>query len=332
MMDRSLLGPGDEFTFSGSGSQVRPNDLPDELVGQITPSVRVVGDRAAALGLGSRDFEGGRFDTLLQSLPIIPAPDPDLVYETLMDEFPWMEEANEAVAMACAVSDRRDPKYLRIPPLMLVGPSGAGKSRWSRRMAEVMDIHYHRENMAGVYGTMEISGSAYGWKDARPSLPAVVMAAGMIANPIILLDEIDKTAAESAGDPVEALLPMLEEETARSYSDPCLMVPVDLSMISFLLTANSESSLGTPFMDRLKMVRAMKPTVAQFERTLPTMFDGIAARLKVDNWNEADDLLGRTLRVYLNGGSLRSALAFAEQEISALVWRPKRPGGHLKLI
>jgi hypothetical protein len=199
-------------------------------------------------------------------------------------------------------------------------------------MAEVMDIHYHRENMAGVYGTMEISGNAHGWRDARPSLPAIVMSAGMVANPIILLDEIDKTAAGMAGDPVEALLPMLEEETARGYSDPCLMVPVDVSMISFLFTANSEASLGTPFMDRLKMVRATKPTVVQFERTLPTMLDGIAAKLKLEKWDEGDDLLGRTLKVYVNGGSLRSALAFAEREMSALVWSPKRPGGHLKLV
>lgn len=307
-------------------------DLISEIAGKKVPSVRVIGEGNGALGLGTRDFENGRFDRLLQPLPLIPAPDPDFVYETLMAEFPWMEEANETVAMACAVSARRDPKFLRIAPMMLVGPSGAGKSRWSRRMAEVMDVHYHRENMAGMYGTMEVSGNAHGWKDARPSLPSVVMAAGMIANPIILLDEIDKTAAGTAGDPVEALLPMLEGETAKSYSDPCLMVPVDVSMISFLFTANSESELGTPFMDRLTSVRVSKPTVPQFEKALPSMLDGVAAKLGIAAWGDVDGLLDKTLKVYVNGGSLRSALSFAEREMSALIWCPKKPGSHLKLV
>lgn len=296
------------------------------------PSVKVLRGVDADVGLSNPKYQGGRYNKLTEPLRVVQASDPDQVYGELMKEFPWMPEANEIVGLACATSSRDDLRTMRVPPVLLVGPSGAGKSRWSRRVAEILGLYHHRSNMAGSQSSLEIIGSENGWTNARPSLPIIVFGASGIANPMLLLDEIDKTQSGSNGDPVDGLLPMLEEETASSYSDRCLLASFDISRISFVFTANSESGLGTPFLDRVKLVQARKPTPDQFEAALPGILAGAARKLKIDDWDSDPELASKVMGVYRNGGSIRSAISAAESELTALIWRPKGKGGHLRLV
>lgn len=318
--------------ISGIYVQDVPNQTPVHEVTAEQPVMSVLRGVDGNVGLADPNFEGGRFRKLMGPLPVIQAADPDHVYGQLMKEFPWMAEANEIVGLACATSSRDDLRVMRVPPILLVGPSGAGKSRWSRRVAELLGVYHHRSNMAGGQSSMEVVGSAHGWSNARPSLPVVVFGASGIANPMLLLDEIDKTQSGMNGDAVDGLLPMLEEETASSYSDICLLASFDLTKISFVFTANSESGLGTPFLDRVKLVQTRKPTPDQFEAALPGILAGEARKLKIDDWDSDPELASKVMGVYRNGGSIQSAISAAESELTALIWRPKGKGGHLRLV
>jgi ATP-dependent Lon protease len=125
-----------------------------------------------------------------------------------------------------------------LAPILLLGPPGLGKSRFVRALGETFEVPFRRVDRAGKSDARDFLGNARGWSGEAPAMPTVLLGEITVANPVVLIDELDKETVDSRNDSVaRGLLAMLEPETARRWRDPCLGAEIDLSHIAWVLAA-----------------------------------------------------------------------------------------------
>lgn len=194
----------------------------------------------------------------------------------LRDEAPWMGPAIDLVAEAAAMSLWAGRPWLRLQPLLLVGPPGAGKSHFARRIGELAGCGHAVLSLAGVSSNSELAGNPRGFRHPQPAFPACVMQRVGTANPVVIIDEVEKSAAGSMGDPVASLLGMLERSEAARYFDSCLAAEIDLGHVNWILTANSVARLAAPLLSRVTVVEVTGPSPEHAETVLATLWRDVA--------------------------------------------------------
>jgi hypothetical protein len=180
-----------------------------------------------------------RYAVLSQPVPLARLPDADEVASLLEAEFPWLSELIERVRGDLLLAARLGSSHFRLPSLLIVGPSGVGKSRFARRLAETVGVPLGQVYAAGSSDNRALAGTGRGWSSATPCLPLTPILQHRIANPLILVDEVDKSGgSDRNGRLVETLLSMVDPTTARAWPDECLQVTADLLRVTWVLTAN----------------------------------------------------------------------------------------------
>ena len=197
--------------------------------------------------------------------------------DDLRSAAPWMANAALLIGRQLETQLWVGRPWLAFRPLLLVGPPGAGKSRFAGHVARLAGAGDVRVNMAGVSDSRLIEGTARGWTGAQPCLPAVAMAQARIANPVILLEEVDKAGGSARnGHPLQVLLNMLERHTASNWYDPCLLAPVDIGAVNWIMTANTLDGLSKPFLSRVDVVRTDGPMPWDFDDLMTSVLTDIA--------------------------------------------------------
>lgn len=184
----------------------------------------------------------------------------DVIAADLMGFAPWMQAAIEVIwrDMLASVGG---PLVLR--PLLLVGPPGCGKTAFLTRLAGLLNLPTSRIEMSGTTAVFDLTGLEFNWAESRPGEPISLIDTSGQATVMMVLDEIEKAGRTgNGGDPLAALLPLLHRDTARSFRSPWLAVPVDLSHVSWLATANDLSRLPRPLLDRFRVIGVGLPTGA----------------------------------------------------------------------
>lgn len=184
----------------------------------------------------------------------------DEIFASLYALAPWMAEPIRWL-WEHQLLNLDDPfKPVRFPPLLIVGPPGSGKTYLAQKLGELAGLTTARIDMSVRSAAFDIGGAEYTWRSASPGIPVRTLGNNTHANPLIILDEIDKAGTSSTGgDPVEALLPLLQPDMARSFSCPFLQGPVDLSWLSWFATANDMDRIPDPIRDRMKIFRVDAP-------------------------------------------------------------------------
>jgi ATP-dependent Lon protease len=176
----------------------------------------------------------------------------------LYDELPNFAEVLDDVRRQLALChDSRDA--LEITPMLLLGPPGIGKTHFAREIAQLLGTGLGFVSMSSLTAGWVLSGASSQWKGARPGKVFETLVDGAYANPVMVVDEIDKARTEHAYDPLGALYSLLEHDTAGHFTDEFAEVPIDASQVIWVATANDERAIPEPILNRMNVFEVAAP-------------------------------------------------------------------------
>ena len=246
----------------GEGPGQEQDDLAEKIAAlTLTPEVRAQVDKELLRlkKLPASSQEGSVSRGWLQTIAEVPWAkytednlDVDNARKTLDADHHGLEKVKKRVLQFLAVRKLRGD--LKGPILCLFGPPGVGKTSLGQSVARAMGRKFVRVSLGGVRDEAEIRGHRRTYVSAQAGRIVQALKRAGSANPVVMLDEIDKLGEGYQGDPSAALLEVLDPEQNNAFVDHYLEVPVDLSRVLFIATANSLDSVPAPLRDRMEII------------------------------------------------------------------------------
>ena len=214
-----------------------------------------------------------------------PVSDPGFL-AVLDDEFPLFAEATasamEQIGLFWRLQDETgEAQPFRLRPMLLAGAPGMGKTAYSRCLAELLSVPFHDIQMASATAGFVLSGTSPMWSNAKAGRIFDAVVSGKAANPIILLDELDKMSSDPRHRPEGPLYSLLERDSAAVFMDEYAGFPIDASYISWVATANDIKAIPEPILSRLDVFEVPEPTAEQARKTAISVYKRI---LRTEPW------------------------------------------------
>jgi ATP-dependent Lon protease len=176
------------------------------------------------------------------------------LYEELPNFHRVLDDLRRQLALC---QDSRDA--LEIAPMLLLGPPGVGKTHFAREISQLLGTGLGFISMSSLTAGWVLSGASSQWKGARPGKVFETLVDGQYANPVMVVDEIDKARGEHAYDPLGALYSLLEHDTAQCFTDEFAEVAIDASQVIWVATANDERCIPEPILNRMNVFEVQMP-------------------------------------------------------------------------
>ena len=195
---------------------------------------------------------GTRFTVKPSGLPAM-----DALYDELPNFGIVLDDVRRQLALCTSSSDA-----LEITPMLLIGDPGIGKTHFGRRLADLLATGFGFIPMSSLTAGWVLSGASSQWKNAKPGKVFDAFLSGKYANPVMMVDEIDKAGGDPYHDPLGALYTLLEHDTARGFIDEFVELPIDASGITWIATANDMSRIPEPILNRMNVYHIEAPDLA----------------------------------------------------------------------
>jgi ATP-dependent Lon protease len=148
---------------------------------------------------------------------------------------------------------------VQFTPMLLLGEPGLGKTWFAKKLAHALSTGFEFVSMSSLTAGWVLTGASAQWQNARPGKIAQTLIEGEYANPVVVLDEIDKAGGDHRYDPMGALYTLLERDTAATFKDEFIDVDMDASHILWIATANDDAAIPDPIRNRMNVYAIERP-------------------------------------------------------------------------
>src|SRR5204862_277576 len=173
-------------------------------------------------------------------------PEMDALFEDLPNFTEVLADIRKQLALCVDSNDS-----VELPPMLLLGEPGIGKTHFARRLAQLLGTGYGFVPMSSLTAGWVLSGASSQWKNAKPGKVFETFLNGEYANPVMVVDELDKASSDGQYDPLGALYELLESQTAMRFIDEFAEIPIDASGAVWIATANDAARIRDPLLHRM---------------------------------------------------------------------------------
>jgi ATP-dependent Lon protease len=213
-----------------------------DLAPSASEALRAIYEKMLRLG-------GQRFTVKPSALP-----DMEALFDELPNFRPVLEDIRKHLALCVGSNDS-----IELPPMLLLGEPGIGKTHFARKLAQLLGTGFGFVPMSSLTAGWVLSGASSQWKNAKPGKVFDTFLNGEYANPVIVVDELDKASSDGQYDPLGALYELLEVQTATRFVDEFVELPIDASGAVWLATANDAARIPEPLLNRLAVYEIERP-------------------------------------------------------------------------
>lgn len=204
-------------------------------------------------------------------------------FHKLGKQFANFKEVIELCQRNLRLFGLESPQIISFPPLLLSGPPGVGKTRFMSELAKVMGTDFFSLDFSTITSGFVLNGGSSSWSESSPGFISESIRKSRYANPIIMLDEIDKVASDHRFDPIGPLYGLLESHTASRYKDEYLEIPMNLSGVLWVATANVPERIPAPIRSRMVEIEIKPPTPEQSRHIVKAIYSEL---LSTNAWGK----------------------------------------------